>query len=366
MLSTAFLFHYFLLQVKLIPLQVALIDNENYYQLYKSNYLSTEREIYMVKGTAAKNLKKDDSLYDVTIIGGGAVGLFTTFYSGLRGLKTKLIEAGNEVGGKVTIGFPEKTISDIGGIPEITGAALVEQLVQQAKTFDPTIICGQWISEIRRLEDGSFRLKSYTGEIHETRTIILTVGNGTIQPIKLDVHGVEKFENNNLHYHVRDLQIFKDKRILISGGGDSAVDWANELDEIAEKVTVIHRRDEFRAFESSVQKMKKQVDVLTPYTIQQLSGEGKQIKQATLEHLETGRTENIEVDALLVNHGFTGDIGGINQWGLHMQDGQIVVNDAMETNIPGIFAAGDTVAYPNRLNLFVAGFTEGPVAVYMK
>src|SRR5690625_438 len=281
----------------------------------------------------------------------------------MRGLKTKLIEAGSELGGKVSIGFPEKTISDIGGIPEITGAALVEQLVQQATTFDPAIICGQWISNIRRLEDGTFRLKSYTGEIHDTRTIILTVGNGTIQPVKLDVHGAEKYENSNLHHHVSDSQKFKNKRILISGGGDSAVDWANELYSIAEKITVIHRRDAFRAFESSVQQMKQRADVRTPYIIQQLSGEGSQIKQATLEHLDTGKTDEIEIDALLVHHSFTSDIGGINHWGLDIQEGRIVVNDAMETNIPGIFAAGDAVTYPNKLSLFVAGFTEGPAAV---
>ena len=305
----------------------------------------------------------DEGLYDVTIIGGGAIGLFTAFYSGLRGLKTKIIEASKELGGKVTMGFPEKTISDIGGIKEITGYNLVKELVAQAKTFDPTIICDQWISDLQKLEDGNFRLTSQTGEIHDTRTIVLAVGSGIIKPIQLEVDDVDAYENRSLHYAVGDYSPFADKNILISGGGDSAVDWANELHSIATSVTVVHRRDEFRAFEHSVQKMKEKVNVLTPYTVKSLQGKEGQLEQVTLENLETGTTKNIAVDALMVNHGFNGELGGIESWGLETCDGKIVVNNAMETNIPGIFAAGDVAMYPNKLSLFVAGFTEGPLAV---
>ena len=304
-----------------------------------------------------------EAVYDVTIIGGGAVGLFTTFYSGMRGLKTKLIEASRELGGKVTMGFPDKTISDIGGIKEITGQNLVKEPVKQAKTFDPTIVCGQFISDLQPLENGNFRLISQTGEVHETRTIILTLGSGLIRPMKLEVDGVEYDGYHNLHYTVEEYGQFADKNVLISGGGDSAVDWADELHSIAKNITVVHRRDEFRAFENSVQKMKEQVDVLTPYTIKDVQNEKNYLTQVTLENLETGKIRDIEVDALLVNHGFSSELGGIKNWGLEMSEGQILVNDAMETNIPGIFAAGDVVTYPNKLNLFVAGFTEGPMAI---
>lgn len=302
-------------------------------------------------------------IYDVTIIGGGAVGLFTAFYSGLRGMKTKLIEASRELGGKVTMGFPEKTISDIGGIKEITGDNLVKELIAQAKTFDPTVICNQWIKDLQKLEDGTFRLTSQTGEVHDTRTIVLAIGSGIIRPIQLEVDDVELYENSSLHYAVGDFSPFANKNILISGGGDSAVDWANELHSIAKTVTVVHRRDKFRAFEHSVQKMKKQVDVLTPYTVKTLHGDGGFIKRVTLENLETGITQNKDVDAVLVNHGFKGELGGVKNWGLETCEGQIVVNNAMETNVPGIFAAGDAVTYPNKINLFVAGFTEGPAAI---
>jgi len=304
-----------------------------------------------------------EDMYDVTIIGGGAVGLFTTFYSGMRGLKTKLIEASSELGGKITTGFPEKTIRDIGGITEITGINLVKELIQQAKTFDPTIICGQWISELKKLQDGTFKLISSKGDTHYTRTIILASGSGIIKPVKLSAQGASQFENSNLHYWIHDFDLFKDKHVLISGGGDSAVDWANELHTVAENITVVHRRDEFRAFETSVEKMKKQVNVLTPYTIQSIQGKANKIEQATIENLETGEIEEVRVDALLVNHGFSGEFGGIDNWGLMMEQNQIIVNDAMETNIPGVFAAGDVVTYNNKLNLLAAGFTEGPTAV---
>src|SRR5699024_4058318 len=168
---------------------------------------------------------------------------------------------------------------------------------------DPTILCGQWISDLQHV-DGIFQLTSHTGEIHYTRTIILALGNGIIQPNKLDVDDVELYENHNIYYAVDEFSQFKNKNVLMSGGGDSAVDWANELSSIAKNVTVNHRRDEFRAFENSVQKMKEQVDVLTPYAVRSLQGEEGNLKQVGLENLDTGKKQYTDVDALLVNHGF--------------------------------------------------------------
>lgn len=305
---------------------------------------------------------EERDLYDVIIIGGGAIGLFTAFYSGLRGLKTKLIEAGDALGGKVAIGFPDKIISDIGGLPEITGAGLIEQLVQQAKTFEPTIVCGQWVSDLQKTPEGHFRLTTETGEVHYTRSIILTIGSGIIKPLKLDVPGAVRFDNKGVHYLVESYNAFVGKHVLVSGGGDSAVDWANELYNIADSVTVVHRRNEFRAFETNIQKMKERVNMFTPYTIRNIKGKDR-IEGVTIGHLETGETQQLEIDVILVNHGFSEELGGIKDWGLTAENGKIEVNDAMETNIPGIFAAGDVVTYPNKLNLFVAGFTEGPMAV---
>src|SRR5699024_4417441 len=200
----------------------------------------------------------------------------------------------SEPGGEGTMSFPERTISDIGGIKEITGQNLVKELVKQAETFDPTIVCGQFISDVQPLQNGNFRLISQTGEIHETRTIILAVGNGLIKPMKLEIDGVECDEYNNLHYTVEEYSQFTDKNVLISGGGDSAVDWANELRSIAKNITVIHRRDEFRAFENNVQKMKEQAEVLTPYIIKEMQNEGAYLTQVTLEKLKTGKKRDKE------------------------------------------------------------------------
>ncbi|HZG13856.1 MAG TPA: NAD(P)/FAD-dependent oxidoreductase [Candidatus Bathyarchaeia archaeon] len=305
----------------------------------------------------------NDRLYDVTIIGAGPVGLFTTFYSGMRDLKTKLIDNNTELGGKITMFYPEKTIRDIGGIPGITGANLVKQLIQQAMTFQPTIVTGQLITGCKRLEDGTFLLTSATGETHYSKTIILTVGSGIFKPIKLDLDGADIYEKTNLHYSVDELARFTDKRVVISGGGNSAVDWANELLPFAKSVTVVHRRDDFGGHERHVAEMREKAKIFTPYSMTKLHGEGDRISQISIQHLETEEILSLEVDEVVVNHGIRGDYGGINDWGLKIEDERFVVNGAMETNIPGIFAAGDATTHPNKLKLIAGGFTEGPIAL---
>ncbi|RYM07111.1 NAD(P)/FAD-dependent oxidoreductase [Sporolactobacillus sp. THM7-7] len=303
------------------------------------------------------------NVYDVTVIGGGPIGLFTAFYSGMRHLKTKLIECTSELGGKITMFYPEKTLRDIGGITGIKGEKLVKQLIRQAQTFDPTICLNQRISDLERLEDGCFLLKSETGETHRTRTVILTVGAGIWKPIKLDIPHAERYERGNLYYSVDRLESFRGQRVLISGGGNSAVDWANELAPIAKEVTVIHRHNKFYSHERSVSDMKAKTKVLTPYTVKALHGDGDVIQSVTVEHAETGLTKRMDIDALIVSHGIQGDYGKMAHWGLDMREERFVVNHAMATNIPGIFAAGDAVTYPYKLKLIAGGFQEGPVAL---
>lgn len=303
------------------------------------------------------------NVYDVTVIGGGPIGMFTTFYSGMRDLKTKLIESGSELGGKITMFYPEKILRDIGGIPAIAGADLVEQLKEQTLTFDPTIVYGQLISNMTRLEDGTFQLESEKGELHYTKTIILTVGAGIFKPIKLELDHCATYEGTSLHYNVNEFSHFKDKHVCVSGGGNSAVDWANALSSIAKTVTVVHRSDEFRGHESYVSQMKQHAKMFCPYSICGVDGDGKQICRLTIKHNETGETSQIECNDLIVNYGIKGDYGGINNWGLEMENERIVVNASMETNIPGIFAAGDAVTYPTKLKLIAGGFTEGPIAL---
>lgn len=304
-----------------------------------------------------------NNVYDVTIIGGGPIGMFTAFYSGMRDLKTKLIESSYELGGKITMFYPEKILRDIGGIPEIAGADLVKQLKEQTFTFDPTIEYGQFVSHVQRLSDGHFRLESKTGEVHYTKTIILTCGAGIFKPIKLEVEDCERFEDHTLHYNVKEFSHYKGKHVCISGGGNSAVDWANELSEIAKSVTVVHRRDEFGGHEKYVAEMKKHAHVYSPYKISRLNGPDEKLETIMLQHCETGEEITIESEELIVNHGIKGDLGGIMDWGLEMENGKFVVNASMETNIPGIYAAGDAVTYPTKLKLIAGGFTEGPIAI---
>lgn len=302
-------------------------------------------------------------LFDVTIIGGGPAGMYTAFYSGMRDLKTKLIEYGPELGGRILI-YPEKIIWDVGGITPIMGEKLISQLDEQARTFDPTVCLNQQITELNKLADGNFLLTAATGEKHLTRTVILTVGYGILTMQKLDIEGADRYEVTNLHYTVQELEGFRGKHVLISGGGNSAVDWANELEPIAASVTVVHRRDRFGGHEFNVLKMKESsVDVRTPYALTQLHGNGASIDQVTVTHMETEEVIRFDVDHVIINHGMRCDYGPILDWGLNIQDDLLVVNDKMETNIPGIFAAGDFVSHPSKVRLIAGTFVDGALAL---
>ncbi|WP_438350283.1 NAD(P)/FAD-dependent oxidoreductase [Paenibacillus sp. FA6] len=303
-------------------------------------------------------------IYDVTIIGGGPAGMYTTFYSGMRDLKTKLIEARDQLGGRMLI-YPEKMIWDVGGVTPIRCEELIRQLEQQARTFDPTIVLEQEIADMERLIDGTFLLTAATGEQHYTRTIILTVGYGFNKPVKLDIEGADRYELSNLHYTVQELNVFRNKNVLISGGGDSAIDWANELEPLAASVTIVHRREEFTAHEKSIALMQQSsVTIAAPYVIKALhSTNGTEIETVEITHTETGEIKLVEVDAVIVNHGMEPHFGKLVQWGLNMGEWEMEVGAKMETNIPGIYAAGDFVTYDSKVKLIAGTFTDGVLAL---
>nr|WP_302055426.1 NAD(P)/FAD-dependent oxidoreductase [Paenibacillus sp. CH40] len=303
-------------------------------------------------------------LYDVTIIGGGPAGMYTAFYSGMRDMKTKLIEAKHELGGRMRI-YPEKMIWDVGGVTPVLCEKLIDQLEQQARTFEPTIVLGQQITGLDRQEDGTFLLTSATGEQHWTRTIVLAVGYGILKMAKLEIEGADRYEVTNLHYTVQELEPFRGKHVLISGGGDSAVDWANELESIAASVTVVHRRDHFGGHEKNVARMKSSsVRVLTPYAVSQLhSNNGETIEQVTISHVDTDEIQVLNVDAVIVNHGLKSDFGPLRDWGLDMGEWHARVSEKLETNLPGIFAAGDFVEYRSKLYLIAGAFTDAALAL---
>lgn len=303
-------------------------------------------------------------LYDLTIIGGGPAGMYAAFYSGMRDMKTKLLEAQEELGGRMLI-YKEKMIWDVGGVPPILCNDLIGQMRQQAETFEPTVVLGQHVKHLERCEDGTYILVTEAGERHWTKTIILAIGRGILKLAKLELDGAERYEVTNLHYTVEELEGFRDKKVLISGGGNSAVDWANELEPIAEQVTVVHRRDEFGGHEKQVARMKNSsVAVLTPYEVTQLSSsDGQSIDQVHIEHKESGDQTSLQVDAVIVNHGLASDFSGIRDWGLNMDDWFLYVNAKLHTNLPGIFGAGDFAVYDSKVNLIAGAITDAVLAV---
>ncbi|MNN36921.1 Ferredoxin--NADP reductase 2 [compost metagenome] len=233
---------------------------------------------------------------------------------------------------------------------------------EQLKRFSPDIRLEEKVLRIEKKDERHFVVTT-DKEVHHAHAVIITAGVGAFEPRRLDVENAEKFEKSNLHYFVSDLNKFKGRKVLISGGGDSAVDWALMLEPIAEKVTLVHRRDKFRAHEHSVENlMNSKVEVITPTEITALHGT-ESIESITLSHVKTQESQEIEVDDVIVNFGFVSSLGPIAEWGLEIESGSIVVDSRMESSIPGIFAAGDITTYPGKLDLIAVGFGEAPTAV---
>ncbi|MDQ0209205.1 NAD(P)/FAD-dependent oxidoreductase [Alkalicoccobacillus murimartini] len=308
-----------------------------------------------------------EDVFDVTIIGGGPAGLYSAFYSGMRAMKTKIVEYQAELGGKILL-YPEKIIWDIGGLPPTPGQQVLTNLNDQARTFEPTICTSEQITELTRREDGIFLLKGTSGETHYSKCIVLAVGHGIFKTAKLEIEGADRYEVTNLHYTVQQLDKFKDKHVLISGGGNSAVDWANALEPLAASVKVVHRRDEFGGHESNVIHMRNSsVEVLTPYCVEELHGDeaGTAIERVTLKHLETNELLEQQVDAVIVNHGYKMDLDFLLESPLTFDtnEGILAVNEKMETSVPGVFAAGDLVNNDGKLRLIAGAYVDGAKAI---
>lgn len=306
---------------------------------------------------------KDEKIYEITVIGGGPAGLFATFYAGMRGASVKLIESMPQLGGQLTALYPEKEIYDVAGFPKILAGDLVKLLEEQTMQFEPTILLEEKVENVEKQEDGIFKLTTNKGE-HFSKAVIITAGIGAFEPRKLDVEGAEKYEGKNLHYFVSDLEIFRDRKVLLFGGGDSAVDWALMLEDIAKEITIIHRRDKFRAHEHSVEKLyASKVNVIVPMVITKVEGDDM-IERVTIADPKNGANEQvIEVDDLIVNFGFVSSLGPIAEWGLKIDKGQILVDSTMKTNIDGIYSAGDIAGYEGKIKLIATGFGEAPTAV---
>jgi thioredoxin reductase (NADPH) len=307
-------------------------------------------------------LKEDEKVYDITIIGGGPTGLFTAFYGGMRQTSVKIIESLPQLGGQLSTLYPEKYIYDVAGFPKIKAQDLVNNLKEQLSRFSTEVCLEQAVMELEKQADGVFKLTT-DKEVHYSRAVIITAGAGAFQPRKLELENAAQFEKTNLHYFVDNMEQFRGQKVAILGGGDSAVDWALMLEPIADKVSLIHRRDKFRAHEHSVETLhNSSVELKTPFVPIEVIGE-ETISQIVLEEVKGERKEVLDIDALIVNFGFVSSLGPIKEWGLDIEKNSIVVNSKMETNIPGIYAAGDICTFEGKIKLIATGFGEATTAI---
>jgi thioredoxin reductase len=303
-----------------------------------------------------------DQFTDITIIGGGPTGMFAAFYAGMRQASAKIIDSMPQLGGQPIALYPEKYIYDVAGFPKVTAAQLIDNLTEQMNLFPVQICLEEKVLQVIKKDEHHFEIVTDQA-VHYSRSVIITGGIGSFEPRRLELAEAVLFEKANLHYFVKDLNHYAGQRVVINGGGDSAVDWALMLEPIAEEVTLIHRRDKFRAHEHSVENlMKSKVNVVTPAEITELHGDGR-IEKITVAFTKSGEKKEIPCDSLIVSFGFVSSIGPISEWGIKLHNGSIVVDTRMETSVPGIFAAGDITTYPGKLKLIAVGFGEAPAAI---
>jgi ferredoxin/flavodoxin---NADP+ reductase len=305
---------------------------------------------------------KENTVYDMTIIGGGPVGLFTAFYAGMRQASVKVIESLPQLGGQLEALYPDKYVYDVAGFPKIKASDLVKKLTEQMNQFENEICLGQEVKAVTK-ENDIFHIKTSTGQTHYSKTIIITAGNGAFKHRTMGLENEETFNEKNLHYRIENLNDFKNKDVVVFGGGDSAVDWALMLENLASNVSIVHRRDRFRAHEHSVNLLKNStITILTPYIPTEITGT-LEIETIKLKQTKGEQTLELKADEFLVNFGFISNLGPINDWGLAIEKNSILVNSKAETNIPGIYAVGDIATYPGKVKLMATGFGEAPIAV---
>ncbi|MEK6752147.1 MAG: NAD(P)/FAD-dependent oxidoreductase [Chloroflexota bacterium] len=302
--------------------------------------------------------------YDVTVIGAGPAGLFAAFYAGLRNLKTLVLEALPRPGGQITALYPEKYIYDVGGFPAILGRDLVTELYKQAAQFGADFKFNERVESLEALEAGHLKLTT-TEAAYSSKTVIIAAGIGAFQPNRLNVAGAAELEGKGVSYVVREREKFLGRRLLVIGGGDTAVDWSLELRNWASEVTLIHRLDYFEAHQRSVIALyDSQVNVHTQNELIRVSGKDA-VECAVIRDNVTGDERTLDVDDILVCIGFRADLGPISQWGLNLEGRKVSVNRQAETSMPGVYAIGD-IAYPQdgvSMNLIAYGFGQATLAV---
>lgn len=300
---------------------------------------------------------------DITILGGGPVGLFAAFYAGLRGMSVRIIDSLPELGGQLTALYPEKYVYDMPGFPKVLAKDLAAEMVAQALQFGPSLALDETAETLLDEDDMGYTIVTRAGTPLPTKTIVIAAGAGAFSPTKLGVEGEETFVGRGLYYGVKQTSEFEGKHLAIVGGGDSAFDWALHLHPVARSVKLVHRRDQFRAHEDTIRKVREtDVDFRLWRVVKTLHGQDR-LSAVTLEHTQTKETETHEIDALIVNVGFKSSLGPLKDWGLTIEKNQIVVDGLFRTNLPRIFAVGDVCAFEGKLKLIATGVGEAATAV---
>lgn len=308
---------------------------------------------------------------DVVIIGAGPVGLFSIFECGMLRLKCHVIDALDSVGGQCAALYPEKPIYDIPAHPEVTGAELVDNLHRQSLPFNPTFHLGHQVIGIEQLDEAgkSWKVTTSKDVTIQCSSIIIAAGVGAFGPNRPPLANIEQFEGHSVHYYVKNRETFRDKHVLIAGGGDSAVDWAISLSELAASVSIVHRRPKFRAAPESEARLgdlsaSGKINLVTPFQLEGLEGTGNQLQTVIVKSMD-GELKSLQADYLLPFFGLSMNLGPIASWGLGLERSHISIDPlTAETNRPGIYAIGDIATYTNKLKLILTGFAEAAQAAH--
>lgn len=310
----------------------------------------------------SKTLKQKMIKTDILIIGAGPTGLFTVFEAGLLKLKCHIIDALPQPGGQLAELYPKKPIFDIPGFPEVLAGDLVDNLMEQIKQFQPGFTLGERAETIEKLEDGTFIVTTHKGTKHHANSVAIAGGLGSFEPRKPLIEDIEFYEDKGVKYFIKNPEKFRDKRVVIAGGGDSALDWSIFLSNVASEVTLIHRRNEFRGALDSVDKVQElknegKIKLITPAEVVGLNG-AERLESIIIE--ENGANRTIETDYFIPLFGLSPKLGPIANWGLEIEKNAIKVDNSLDyqTNIPGIYAIGDVNTYPGKLKLILCGFHE--------
>ncbi|MCK5556519.1 MAG: NAD(P)/FAD-dependent oxidoreductase [Alphaproteobacteria bacterium] len=308
-------------------------------------------------------------LTDVAIVGAGPAGLFAAFECGTLGMKCHIIDSLEHIGGQCTALYPEKSIYDIPGYPSISAGELIEKLEKQVHPFAPVYHLNQTVETLKRGDDGYYEARTSNGAVIQCKAVIIAVGAGAFGPNRPPIDDLTSYEGKSVFYMVRRREDFAGKTLVIAGGGDSAVDWAVSLADIARKIYFVHRRDKFRATPESVEKLETivktgKIEKVIPYQLHELTGSNGFLKTVELTGLDD-RKKTIEADVLLPFFGLAPQLGVIAGWGIHTDNHRIPVDQStQQTNLAGVFAIGDVAVYPRKLKLILTGFSEAAIAAH--